>query len=461
MKAAVLLPFVLFFCIPATAADQPEATFRLSGWTYGRERKTLTGSNRVTGNLNIKNASKAPVTDVTVTITYTTGLGEAVVAPIVQKAGTLKPGDSKPLTFVAEFVPVFQSYTIAIQYNGSKKEEWFANSDTAQPEPKGAQIKGVASVMILGKEAAVQKDGTFAGTLHLKNEGTEEATNLQVFVTFFDMKKAKIKEWNGPLGTGTLAGGAEKNIPFTMPGAPKNYGSYSIRLNNDDAPAEAALAGGEFTRAEEVEFAHFKFTRAADQKAGYKVEVQCRNGLKSAVDHVKLEMLFFGPKRREIKRFTHEIPGTVAAGEIKPVAFDIPGLPVYDEYEQKISFNKIGAPAPKANADTNPPKFKKIDDLEIVFGPPTENADKVLELNGMIRNGKKNPVKDITIHFSFLNAAGKEFLTADRTLSSTLKPGEEKEFPVFIEKAPGAANFTFSYKFIELGEPKDDAKPEK
>ncbi len=148
-----------------------------------------------------------------------------------------------------------------------------------------------------------------------------------------------------------------------MPGAPKNYGSYNIRLNSDDAPPEAALAGGDFTNVEDVEFAHFKFTLKDAKSGAHKVDVQCRNGTKFSVDHVRVEMIFYGARKREVKRFSDEVPGMLAAGEIKSVSFDIPGLPAYEEYEQRISFNKATA-APAKSDDPKPPKFQNTNDVE-------------------------------------------------------------------------------------------------
>lgn len=451
MLAMVLMPLLFAADAPPTAPEV-ETTFKLSDWTYGRERKTITGSNRVTASVTIKNATKAVLADVGATLTYTTGLGEKVGGPLHQKAGALKPGESKTLTFVAQQIPAFQGYTISMQFNGNKSEEWFGNSDTAQPEAKTAPMKGEANVVILGKEASVDKNGTFSGTLHLKNEGTEEAKNLKIFVTFYDMRKKKIKDWNAPLGSGSLAGGAEQNIPFTMPGAPKNHGGYSIRLNNDDAAPEAALSGGEFSNVADVEFAHFKFTRVDASSPAFKVEVQCRNGLKVAVEHAKLEMIFFGAKKKEIKRISHEVPGSIAAGEIKDMSFEIPGLPAYEEYEQQISYGKAGPPAApkKAPVASGELKFQKKPDVEAVFGLLGLNEDKVMELKGAVRNGKSVPVKDVIIHISFVKADGAEITSLDRTLPSTLKPGDEKEFTIYSDKAVNAANYTFKFKFTEI-----------
>ena len=450
MKLAAFAVLLLSFSSIAFAANEPaEDVFKLSGWTVARERKTVTGSNRVTANVNIKNASNAPVSDVSLTLTYASGLGEKVFEPITQKVGALKAGETAKVAFVAEFVPIFQSYTIAIRYNGNKKEDWFGNSDAAQPESKNTPVKGEANVVILGKEASVDKNGTFNGTLHIKNEGSEAANNMKIFVTFFDVRKTKLKDWNATLGDGTLPAGAERNIPFTMPNAPKMYASYSIRLNSDDAPPEAALSGGDFTNVEDVEFARFKFTHVDPKSSSYKVEVQCRNGLKLAVEHVKLEMIFYGPRKREVKRFTHEVPGTVGAGEIKALAFEIPGLPAYEEYEQRVGYSKSSAAVAIAPA-AGKGKFQNKPDVEVIFNPLTINADKVVEIAGAVRNGKNVPVKDLVIHMTLLKADGSTLTAVDRTLPAQLNPGQQREITVYVENAASASDYNFTFKFTEL-----------
>src|SRR5437879_1085538 len=72
------------------AADAPpETIFKLSGWSYGRERKTITSSNRVTATVTVRNISKAPVMNVVATVVYMTGSGEKIAGPVTQKLGSL------------------------------------------------------------------------------------------------------------------------------------------------------------------------------------------------------------------------------------------------------------------------------------------------------------------------------------------------------------------------------------
>lgn len=461
MKTLFLALLTASFC--ALGADEksnaPDTVFKLSDWSYGRERKTLTGSNRVTGTLKLRNASKTSVSDVSVTLIYATGLGEKVAGPVVQKIGALKSGETKTLNFVSEFVPAFESYSFSIAYNGGKKEDWFGNSDSAQPEPKSALVKGDASVAILGKEASVDKNGTFSATLHVKNEGTETAKNVKVTVTFFDLKKNQIKEWTGALGSGTLPGGAEQNVALSFPNAPKIYGSYAIKVRNDDANLEAALAGGDFTGTADVEFAHFKFEHIEASKTGYRVQADCRNGLKTDADHIKLALIFYGPNHREVKRYTHELAEVVPSGGIKTMTFEIPGLPSYEEYEQNISYNALDKGSPrKPSARGSVPKFEHKPDVEIVFGDPLPQADGGLQIPGAVRNGKSSAVKDIAIHIVFLDAKGKAVSATDRRFAAPLDAGVERSFEVDIANPPQFAKFNFTFKSSPVETSGDDKK---
>ena len=249
--------FALLF-IPFINAAEPttsgETIFKLSAWSYGRERKTITSSNRVTATVTVKNVSKMPVADVSATLVYMTGLGEKIAGPVTQKVGALKANESKVVNLVCDFVPAFQSYSIVLQYDGKKNEEWFGNSDIGQPEPRLSKLKGQALVVIVGKEVTVDKNGVMTGTLHVKNEGTEAAQNVKYTISFVDLNKRKLKDFTQPLGKGTVDGNADKEFPIEIHGIPRNFGGYSIAIANDDVAPETALQGGDFTGAAEVEF---------------------------------------------------------------------------------------------------------------------------------------------------------------------------------------------------------------
>lgn len=443
-------------CLAATLPAGEEAggaaNFHLYSWQYSRERKTITGSNRVTGELMFKNLTGKDLADINLSITYKSGLGEPATDAVKQKITAIKADEAQKVKFVAEFIPIFSGYDIEIEYAGGKKEIWFANSDVGQPMPRNAEpIQGIASIVVLGKEATADRQGRFSGQVRVKNEGTAMAKNLKVSLTFYDVKKKMMGEWSGKLGEGFLAGGAEENLPFVMPVAPKNYAAYELKATCDDTSAETALSGGDFTNAAEVEFAKFSFVRSDPKAKELKVSAQVRNGLATAVAAVKLTLTFMGPARKEIQRFTYEVPGQLKPGEIKPFAFAIPSLPAYEAFEQEIAYDSAGA-APDATAEAPKPKaekakFKNIADVEVIFLEAVTNDDKSVSLVGSMRNGKNVPVKDTEITVSFAMPGTEEPLKAVKTLSDVVKPGEERNFVMKADDAAGFKKYGYTFKF--------------
>ena len=379
--------FLLLSLIPialSSSADDPAPYYvNVSGWSYGRERKTLNSSNRVTANFTMKNVSKDTLKAVVVTLTYMSGLGEKATGPMKQIVGVLKPDESRKIAIVGDFIPVFGSYEILVEYDG-KRELWFASSDIGQPEAKNSvPIHGIANVVVLGKEAGVDMMGRFTGSVRVKNEGTVEARNVKISTLFYDAKKKKIAECSGRLGTGLLAGGAEENIAFSLPNAPRIHGSYELKVSCDEASPEAALAGGEFTSITDVEFARFTFNHSDPNASGFNVTAQVRNGFSIPVEQVKLSLIFCGPKKKELKCFVHEVPESLKAGEIRTVEFTIPEIPPYESFEQRVAYKKIDG-----NADGQAPSVR------------SENAD-LIETIELIEPGAPeaaNPTKKITAH---------------------------------------------------------------
>jgi len=440
------------FVLPCLAGETPEEEAykaEVSGWSYTRSRKTVTSSNRVTVYFTLKNVSKTALNDVAVTVTFNTGTGEKAATPVTKKIGALKPGESQKVDEVSDFVPAFSAYTIVVQYGSGTKEEWFANSDTGQPQPKNkAPLQGAASVVVLGREVNHDRSGRFAGTVRVKNEGTAEAKNLKITITFYDQKKQKIHEWSGKLGAGTLAGNAEQNIPFLCPTSPRVYGGYEIKVGCDDVPPEQALAGGDFTNAEDVELGKVVFKRSDPKSKDLEVSAALRNGLKTAAEQVKVTLTFLGPKKKELKKHVFEMPGQLQPGEIKPIEFSVPGVPAWEAYEPAVSYKAIAAAEPKpASGKIAAAKFQNTKDVEIVFTDVVTNDDKSVSLAGAMRNGRDAAVKDVVISVEFTKADGSVQTTAEKTITDVVRPGEERNFVVKAPKAAGFANYSFKFKY--------------
>jgi len=451
---AISAALILAYAFGAYAADDDTYKIHVYGWSYGRERKTVTSSNRVTANFMIKNVSTENLNDVTITLTYNAGIGDKIdKQPPQKKVGPLKAGEAQKVQIVGDFIPVFGGYDIVVEYNGTKKEEWNSTQDIGQPNPKnGEPLHGVANVVVVGKELVPDR-AAFRGTVRVRNDGTVEAHNLKFVITWFDAKKQKIGDFSGKLGTGSLAGGTEDTIPFTCAKFPRNYAGYEINALCDDTSAEAALSGGDFTTAEEVEFAKIAFKRPDPKSTELKVNGQVRNGFKIPVDQVKLTVIFMNAKKKEIKRYTHEVKGQLKAGEIQPVEFTVKDLPNYDAFEQAVNYNKVtGEPGANKPASTKitAGAFQNTKDVEVIFTASDTNDDKSVSLAGAMRNGKSAPVKDVAIQVTFTKADGSTLITAEKTLTDVSKPGEERNFVMKAPNAAGFASYTYKFKFTEL-----------
>jgi hypothetical protein len=434
----------------AVAADDDGSGYKiqLSDWSYSRQRKTITSSNRVTGNFCVKNTGKDDLKDVTLTLRFATAAGEKAAEPATKKVGDVKAGQIVKTELVADFVPAFEAYEVTVSYAGGGKEPWYSSSDVGQPQPKPLELaKGVSNLLMLGREGDVDKSAQFKGSVRVKNQGTAEATGVKVQLSFFDKNQKNIGDFSSVLGTGKIAGGAELNIPITIANCPRTYTRFNIKLISDDTQA----AG--FSGAEDVEFAKFSFKR---EKGDVKVAAQVRNGFNVPVKGIKLTLSFANAAKKEVKSFTYDYPDELGAGETKPVAFSVPGLPLFESYEQKIVYEKCdgGAAAAQdaASSETakdtkiESAKFKEIADVEVIFTGASTDPDKTVVLIGALRNGRATPVKDVTINVTFTMPAG-DPMTGNKTLSDIIQPGEQRNF---VLKAPNAAGYkAYNYRFTE------------
>lgn len=432
-----------------SAAEDDSLTISVFGWNYGRARKTVKASNVVTGMFTLKNITKKDLPSVTVTLQYTTGVGEKINEPVSTVVGPLKAGEIKKVALEQNFVPAFSGYDVIVEYAGVK-ELWYGSGDQGQPQPKnGAPIPGVANVLVLGQDVTTEKSGKFGGTIRVKNEGTIEATDVKITATFFDVNKKKIGEWSGKLGAGTLAANTEKNIPFTVPNAPKNHHGYELRVGCADTSSEVALSGGDFSTAQEVEFANFEFKRPNSKGDELTVAAKVRNGFKESVSEAQITLVFMNSKKKEVKRHVFVVPGTLKPDEVKPISFTIPEVPQYEGFEQQVTYKR------NASASTSAPKsappqdshsiasFKGGSEVEVIFTENAVNDDHSVTFVGAARNGKDMPVQDVAVTLS-VKKGGKE-LKFEKVLTGVMKTGEERNFVV---KAPDAADFeSFSFNF--------------
>jgi len=436
--------------------DGGDYKIQLSDWSYSRARKTVTAINHVVGVFNVKNLTKDDIKDVSVTLCYTTSTGEKAVEPVTKKVGDMKAGESRKVELMEDMVPAFEAYEVTVTYAGNGKEAWYSSSDMGQPQQKSSALdKGVANLIILGREGGVDRAGQFNGSVRVKNQGTVEAKNVKCVINFTDDKKKNLGDFTCVLGTGKLAGGAEQNIPVHIPNCPRTYSGYLLKVVCDDTPAEAA----DFTGVADVEFARFAFKREP-KSPDLKVTARVRNGLSDAACNIVLKLSFTNGKK-PVKTFAFTYSDTLLPGEDEPVAFTIPAMPVYDGFEQALTYEKHGGAAPDAAKNTavdkeaaptqtssDVPRFKQLPDVEVIFTGASTDPDKTVVLVGAMRNGKDVPVKNVVITAAFSMPTGGS-VHGDKTLSDVIQPGEQRNF---ILKAPNAAGFK-DYTFRFTSEP--------
>ena len=432
----------------------------LDGWTYSRERKTLTGSNRVTARLALRNVSAEALEDVRVELTLFSGLGEKVAGPLTQKLGAVKPKESKPLQFVAEFVPIFGAYQVQISYRDGK-ETWHSSSDLGNPEPKSEQLlENTSHLVVLGEESGPDRSNRLAGSVRVKNEGKLEAKNMTLKVTYFGApsnsgakRGAKLGEWSAPLAGVKLAGGEVKNIPFTVPTPiPKGMGTYEIRVLSEEAPLEQQLSGGEFQNLKDLEAAHWRFKRSGPKGENLEVVCDVRNGLSQPVEGAKLTLTLFTSEkgqRKMVKSHAQEVPGPLAPGAVVPVSFTVLQIPAYDSYEQAWEYGKSGAGASTA-AKAQEPAFKGEATVEILFKSFTTLDDGTVQVVCQARNGRPCGVKEIEVKLHFQDASGKELCVAEKLLPDPVAAGDVRNFLMRVTGAKGYANYTSEVKFQEF-----------
>lgn len=446
-----------------TAAAGGNKVF-LDGWTYSRERKTITGSNRVTALFKVKNITSQNLDGVTVAVTYQSGLGEKVGGPLSQNLGSLKAGETKQAQLAAEFIPTFGSYQILVTYAGGK-EEWIGPSDMANPSPKGTGEPDTgANLLVLGQEVGPDKFNRLAGQLRIKNSGKLEATNCKVWVMYYaqppqtgkdgkPLKAAKLGEWAGPLGAGKFPPLTERVVPLQVPQPmPRGASHFEIKVSCDESATELQLSGGDFTNAKDLEVAKFQFKRTGSKQEDLEVTCQFRNGLSEPLSNIKLNLEFFvlekGAKK-SVKAHKDALPATIKPGEIVPHTFTIAGMPKYDSYEQALEYGAAGAGSGTAAGKSAEPTFKNQATVEVLLKTFSTGDDGTVTVVCAARNGRQATVKDIEVVVRFLDADRKEIATGVKILPDAVPSGEVRNFIVRAENAKGYATSKSEVKFKE------------
>ena len=497
-RAGFFLLTAILTVVPAYAADKPttppskdekkeeiksevpaasDNKVFLDAWSYARERKTKTGSNRVTARFTVKNVTNKNLDDVSASLVFLSGTGEKVWdKSLTMKFGAIKPGETKQFEAWGEFIPVFGGYEIAITYSGGK-EKWLSPSDLDQPQPGfDKPLENMAQVVLLGTEAGPDRTNRLSGEVRVRNAGTAEAKNCKLEATYYanppaepppDKGKKPVQAAGGPtakgsigtetikLGTGSLKGGEEKVIKFQF-AKQVIFKYFTLKATCDDTALETQLSGGDFTKVKDLEAAHWNFKRSGVKEADLDVSVDLRNGLESAIGDIKLTMNFatVDPKTNKpttVKTHVEKIAGPIEAGKIQKVAFTIANMSKYDSFEQGFEFGAAGGNSAESTEKKDPPKFQNTDAVEVLIMDVVKgNKGNAVKVVGMIRNGKTNPVKDLQVTVDFLKADGSILKTGEISIDETLATGEVKDFEFSVGGAKDYSRSTSKVAYKEL-----------
>lgn len=464
------------------AAAEAEYRIRVENWNYSRERKTITGSNRVTLMFTLANRGKEALANVRVEIELLSELGQPIGQRFVENAGGLAVGATQQIKQVQQFVPAFGSYRIEAVYrspdasDGGKeiRERWRGIAAEAQPQPESAKLaEGRAQVAVIGQDANLDGWKRLNGQVCVRNQGDQEATDLKITVEFLGPPKkgaeaAVLSAWTEKLNPAKLAGGAEKNFPFQSPKpAPPGWASWRIRVACAEMAGERAMGGGAFRNVNDVECAYFDFKRAANRELN--VSCRLRNGKELPVSGLSVTLRFFkkkGEKREEVGKFVYAADGELKSTAEKALTFTLKEVPDFDAFEHELAFVEAMNPAENAPI-TSPaikkPKFTEAQEVEALLDEFLDRDDGLAVL-AKVRNGRAQDVQKVVVRVRFLRADGSELTTAVKELPGTLAPGEIRNFVIQAKGAKGHAHYESDVRYVEIMKVKtkvpDDKDPE-
>jgi len=161
-------------------------------------------------------------------------------------------------------------------------------------------------------------------------------------------------------------------------------------------------------------------------------------------------LIFYGPKKKELTRYTVAVPGEVPGGGVKPLEFTVPGLPSYDAFEQNVAYNRLDPLAPPAaDGKLQGAVFKQTGEVEVVFTGAAPAGARDVTFSGAVRNGKSAPVRDVAVTVTVIGAAGTP-LEASTVVPDVLQPREERNFTLTAPGAAGFKSYSFTFKYRDL-----------
>lgn len=456
------------------AADAAEYRVRVDRWYYARERKTITGSNRVHLAVHLTNRAKKRLSGVQVNIEPLSELGQPLGLSFRKIVGPLAPGASVPVRFTREWVPVFGAYRVNVRYRvpGEKeevRETWRGTTPAAQPRPAPTKLMpGRAFVTIIGQDGNFDRRQRLRGQVRVRNLGDQEATALKLTVLFLAPARGKNKRagntgkvlysWTGKLGDGKLAGGAEQTFRFLVPKpAPRGYAGRRLKVSCAEMSGLAALGGGKFKNTKDVECAYFVFKRDDKKKDALAVACKVRNGLSRPVSDLKITLRFYkqsGGKRKTVRKLVCPVEGNLAPGAVRALNFKPAKVPAFDSFEHELAFSEASA-APAGGKKTTAapvkkPRFSGKPVVEVLLEEFVTRKDGTVLVAAKIRNGRARVVKDVTISVRFRRADGSVLTSVVKKIKTPLVPGEVRGFVLHAKDAKGFASYDSDVRYVEI-----------
>jgi hypothetical protein len=403
----------------ARAGEDGAPPIKLSDWKlarfrYGQGDKT---PKKVEAELTVTNTGKESLSRVQSRLLYYASTGEKVKETRWQFALVLPAGRAHTFKYVEGFVPAFEAYELQIQYTvDGKQQKHVYRSPDPQSLPElwsDEPLKGVSRLVIVGREVTQ------------------------------DMRTRRPKLYL------LVPGGAEKTYNYAIPKAIGGYSGYQVKLKEDKISDEEALSGGVFSDAEEIELAHFKFTRKPDRSVY--IVAKIRNGRKEAVTSptaiIKLTDKSSPPKT--VKQVPFEVTGRLEPGEVREFAVNVPNCPSFGGFAYEIEYAERTEPVFKPITAQVAPGKVGVSRVEIGEGPEGQ-----LRFTATVLSRAPHDVTEVKVIFTLLGGpkAGEVGRLAGG--ADSLAAGKSTKVVAELMKPPKFSNFTFKINYREPKEPK-------
>jgi hypothetical protein len=432
------------------AEEEAEPEITLSDWNlkrfrFGRGDKI---PKKVIAEIKVTNTGQKPMTNVVSQLHYYDSFGEKVKATSLRKVAAIAAkGGWQIFKHVDGFVPAFEAYELHLKYKiGDKDYSPVYRSPDPLSLPKlwsDKPIPGISQVVVVGRDVTQRgRNRKLALYLKVKNLGAKNSKGTKVTVEFFDAAGKIIKSWQNALGNGVIAGGktVEFNMPITI--QLKGYKGYRVKVSSERSPGEGSLPAGEFSDAQEIELAHFKFNRTKKKGELY-IQMKVRNGLKTPVKNPNFVINLTG-KKGKVKDVPFEVPGTLAPGAQLKFAVSVPDCPSFDGYGYSVSYSKgPTAPPPTTKAKVAPGRVG-VDSVTVSKGPDGE-----LRFEARVLSRAPFAVTGVRVIITLLGGSeGKEVGKCAGGLDK-LKAGGRATVKAELLKPPAYSKYTYRIKYNE------------